>query len=177
MVAQAGASSEAPVSFRAGYANPVWATTSEIGVSGGSVNRYLKEAATCWLLPPPKNRNLSGLSQQFAAICRQLPHKSTISSHRQSVKHVAHWRGITSAFSLAASVWRCLMLKTYELTSDPLERINHLIAIIDLIADIVGTESDSRDDYLAALAEMLSVATRDLYSTMQCNQLPEVAHA
>lgn len=34
MVAQAGASSEAPVSFRAGYANPVWATTSEIGVSG-----------------------------------------------------------------------------------------------------------------------------------------------
>ncbi|EIN0720573.1 ash family protein, partial [Escherichia coli] len=37
MVAQAGASSEAPVSFRAGYANPVWATTSEIGVSGGSV--------------------------------------------------------------------------------------------------------------------------------------------
>ncbi|EGO8353319.1 host cell division inhibitor Icd-like protein [Escherichia coli] len=45
MVAQAGASSEAPVSFRAGYANPVWATTSEIGVSGGSVTCYLKEAA------------------------------------------------------------------------------------------------------------------------------------
>ncbi|HCR3061243.1 TPA: ash family protein, partial [Escherichia coli] len=41
MVAQAGASSEAPVSFRAGYANPVWATTSEIGVSGGSVTCYL----------------------------------------------------------------------------------------------------------------------------------------
>ncbi|EFH4939123.1 ash family protein, partial [Escherichia coli] len=40
MVAQAGASSEAPVSIRAGYANPVWATTSEIGVSGGSVTCY-----------------------------------------------------------------------------------------------------------------------------------------
>ncbi|HDY9258273.1 TPA: hypothetical protein RRJ33_000063 [Klebsiella pneumoniae] len=66
------------------------------------------------------------------------------------------------------------MLKTYELTSDPLERINHLIAIIDLMADIVGTESDSRDDYLAALTEMLSVATRDLYSTLQGNQLPEM---
>lgn len=65
-----GASSEAPVSFRAGYANPVWATTSEIGVSGGSVTCYLKEAATCWLLPLPKNRNLSGLSPQFAAIAR-----------------------------------------------------------------------------------------------------------
>lgn len=69
------------------------------------------------------------------------------------------------------------MLKTYELARDPLERINHLIAIIDLMAEIVGTESDSRDDYLAALIEMLSVATRDFYSTLQGNQLPEVAHA
>ncbi|HHR5697303.1 TPA: host cell division inhibitor Icd-like protein [Klebsiella michiganensis] len=51
MVAQAGASSEAPVSFRAGYANPVWATTSEIGVSGGGVTRYLKEAATMATTP------------------------------------------------------------------------------------------------------------------------------
>ena len=45
MVAQAGASHEAPVSNVAGYANPVWATTSEIGVSGGSSNRYSMEAA------------------------------------------------------------------------------------------------------------------------------------
>lgn len=66
------------------------------------------------------------------------------------------------------------MLKTYDLPYDPLERINHMIAIIDLMADIVGTESDNRDDYLAALAEMLSVATSDLYSTLQSNQLPEV---
>lgn len=51
MVAQAGASSEAPVSFRAGYANPVWATTSEIGVSGGGVTRYLKEAAAVATTP------------------------------------------------------------------------------------------------------------------------------
>ncbi|WP_263971488.1 host cell division inhibitor Icd-like protein [Escherichia coli] len=73
MVAQAGASSEAPVSIRAGYANPVWATTSEIGVSGGSVTCYRMEAATCWLLPLPKNRNLSGLSPQFAAVRRDCP--------------------------------------------------------------------------------------------------------
>ncbi|MGR8779741.1 ash family protein, partial [Klebsiella quasipneumoniae] len=78
MVAQAGASSEAPVSIRAGYANPAWATTSEIGVSGGSVTRYRMEAAA-WLLPSPKFRNLSGLSPLFAAICRQLPQKFTIS--------------------------------------------------------------------------------------------------
>ncbi len=54
MVAQAGASSEAPVSLKSGYANPVWATTPEIGVSGGSGNRYFKETAT-WL--PPQSRH------------------------------------------------------------------------------------------------------------------------
>jgi len=37
MVAQAGASQEAPVSIVSGYVNPVWATTLEVDVSGGSV--------------------------------------------------------------------------------------------------------------------------------------------
>jgi len=46
MVAQAGASHEAPVSNVAGYANPVWATTSEIGVSGGSCMLLTLETAT-----------------------------------------------------------------------------------------------------------------------------------
>lgn len=45
MVARAGQPSGWPVSNKAGYANPVRATTSEIGVSGGSSNRYLLEAA------------------------------------------------------------------------------------------------------------------------------------
>ena len=45
MVAQAGASYEAPVSNVAGYANPVWATTSEIGVSGGSSHMQTLEVA------------------------------------------------------------------------------------------------------------------------------------
>lgn len=45
MVAQAGASHEAPVSNVAGYANPVWATTSEIGVSSGSSHMQTLEAA------------------------------------------------------------------------------------------------------------------------------------
>lgn len=172
MVGCVGASSEAPGSLITGKANLAQFTTRQISLCGGGYIPLIKEAAK-WLLPLPKLRNLSGLSPQFAAICRQFLHKSTISPRRQSVKHAAHWRGITSAFSQVASVWRWLMLKTYDLPYDPLERINHLIAIIDLMADIVGTESDSRDDYLAALTEMLSVATRDLYSTLQCNQLPE----
>ena len=115
MVAQAGASSEAPVSIRAGYANPAWATTSEIGVSGGSVTRYRMEAAA-WLLPSPKFRNLSGLSPLFAAICRQLPPKFTISPHLLSVKPAVLWFGITSAFSLVASVWRWLMRNYFRIT-------------------------------------------------------------
>ncbi|HHQ6603420.1 TPA: host cell division inhibitor Icd-like protein [Serratia fonticola] len=45
MVARAGQPSGWPVSNKAGYANPVRATTSEIGVSGGGDNRYLLEVA------------------------------------------------------------------------------------------------------------------------------------
>ena len=45
MVVRAGQPSGWPVSIEAGYANPVRAATSEIGVSGGSNNRYSMEAA------------------------------------------------------------------------------------------------------------------------------------
>lgn len=119
MVAQAGASSEAPVSIRAGYANPVWATTSEIGVSGGSVTCYRMEAATCWLLPLPKNRNLSGLSPQFAAIARQLPPKFIILLSSLNAMLAVLWCAITSAFLLVVSAWRWLMIKTYDVHMDP----------------------------------------------------------
>lgn len=52
MVAQVGASSEAPVFVEAGYANPIWATTLEIGVSGGSNMCYSTETAL-WLQSQP----------------------------------------------------------------------------------------------------------------------------
>ena len=45
MAVRAGQPSGWPVSNKAGYANPVRAATSEIGVSGGSNNRYSMEAA------------------------------------------------------------------------------------------------------------------------------------
>ncbi|HAT23332.1 MAG TPA: hypothetical protein DCS81_02425 [Pantoea septica] len=50
MVAQAGASQEAPVSKKAGNANSVWATTQGVSVSSGSQHNYFLEAAL-WLLP------------------------------------------------------------------------------------------------------------------------------
>ena len=45
MVVRAGQPSGWPVSLKAGYANPVRATTSEIGVSGGSSHMQTLEAA------------------------------------------------------------------------------------------------------------------------------------
>lgn len=176
MVAQAGASSEAPVSIRAGYANPAWATTSEIGVSGGSVTRYRMEAAA-WLLPSPKFRNLSGLSPLFAAICRQLPQKFTMSPHLLSAKPAVLWFGITSAFSLAVSVWRWLMLKTYDVPVNPTERTHHLISLAELMRDVLDSKADSREDYLEALIAMLEMSLRDLHGLLEGNELPEVRHA
>ncbi|WP_258557233.1 ash family protein [Leclercia adecarboxylata] len=55
MVGWMGAEQSAPVTLYAGYANPVQLTTSEIGVSGGGIYSQYKEAAKCWLLPPPKS--------------------------------------------------------------------------------------------------------------------------
>ncbi|ATZ92890.1 MULTISPECIES: ash family protein [Dickeya] len=50
MVAQAGAPKGAPEPVVAGYANPVWATTHGIGVSGGGCFLLTTEAAL-WLRP------------------------------------------------------------------------------------------------------------------------------
>jgi len=116
MVGWAGASSEAPVSDNAGYANPVQSITSEIGVSGDGFNPQLSEAATCWLLPLPKFHNSSGLSPLFAAICRQLNPNFTISPHLLSVMPAVLWFAITSAFLPAASVWRWLMRNNFRIT-------------------------------------------------------------
>lgn len=177
MVGWAGASSEAPVSDNAGYANPVQSITSEIGVSGDGFNPLLSEAATCWLLPLPKFRNSSGLSPLFAAICRQLPQKFTILPHLLNVKPAVLWFAITSVFLPAASVWRWLMLKTYDVPVNPTERTHHLISLAELMRDVWGSKADSRDDYLEALIAMLDMSLRDLHGLLEGNELPEVSHA
>lgn len=172
MVAQAGASSEAPVSIRAGYANPVWATTSEIGVSGGSVTCYRMEAATCWLLPLPKNRNLSGLSPQFAAIARQLPPKFIILLPSLNAMLAVLWCAITSAFLLVVSAWRWHMIKTYDVHMDPLERTSQIITLTEVINDILVSNSPSRDEKLKALLAILDLAVRDVHFLLEGGQMP-----
>ncbi|MEP9118806.1 host cell division inhibitor Icd-like protein [Enterobacter roggenkampii] len=55
MVVRAGQPSGWPVSLKAGYANPVRAATSEIGVSGGSFSDYFKEIAPMATIPTPSH--------------------------------------------------------------------------------------------------------------------------
>lgn len=166
MVAQAGASSEAPVSIRAGYANPVWATTSEIGVSGGSVTCYRMEAATCWLLPLPKNRNLSGLSPQFAAIARQLPPKFTISPQRLSRKPAAFWRGITFAFLPDVFAQGAHMLNYFRVAGCATARSGELVEFVYIV--------DARSA-ISAKAEALNQARNERLSHIQITRIREVA--
>ncbi|HBA5683680.1 TPA: ash family protein, partial [Escherichia coli] len=56
MVGCMGLTSVRLVSLIASSPNPVQSTASELRTSGGGYKPSIKEAATCWLLPLPKNR-------------------------------------------------------------------------------------------------------------------------
>ena len=176
MVGWAGQPKGWPVSLYAGTANPVQSITIEFRSSGDGCNTPYKEAAK-WLLPLPKFRNSSGLSPLFAAICRQLNPNFTISPHLLSVKPADLWLAIMSAFLPAASAWRWLMLKTYDVPVNPTERTHHLISLAELMRDVLDSKADSRDDYLEALIAMLDMSLRDLHGLLEGNELPEVRHA
>lgn len=166
MVGCAGASSEAPVFIRAGKTNSVQSTTSKIGLFGGGVIPNRMEAALCWLLPLPKFRNLSGLSQQFAAICRQLPQKFTISPHLLSVMPAVLWLAITSAFLPAASVWRWLMRNYFRITG---YAVNKRGLTVGISYDIIS--SDTR----TAKAHAMLQAQRDGLIHIRILRVQEVA--
>lgn len=68
---------------------------------------------------PTQNRNLSGLSPQFAAIARQLPPKFIILLPSLNAMLAVLWCAITSAFLLVVSAWRWHMIKTYDVHMDP----------------------------------------------------------
>ncbi len=174
MVGWVGASSEAPVSDNAGYANPAQLTTSEIGVSGGGYKYQLSEAAS-WLLPSPKlHQNLSGLSPRFAAIVRQSKLLSTISLLFQNKKPAAFLRVTMFASLLVASSYRgCHMLKTYDLPVNPTERTGQLISLTELMRAVFIGNAESRDEYMDALIGMLDMSLRDLHSMLEGHEIPE----
>jgi hypothetical protein len=70
MVGCVGASSEAPVTIRAGYANPAQLTTSKIGVFGGGVIPNRMEAAAMLATTPTQNPQFIWL---IAAVRRDMP--------------------------------------------------------------------------------------------------------
>lgn len=69
MVGWMGASTEAPVSLIAGYANPIQSTTSKIGVFGGGFKTQIKEAAIM-ATTPTQNPQFIWL---IAAVRRDMP--------------------------------------------------------------------------------------------------------
>ncbi|RJT26104.1 hypothetical protein D6029_06715 [Buttiauxella izardii] len=66
------------------------------------------------------------------------------------------------------------MLKTYDLTVDPIERTAQLISLAELMRDVLESDSDNRDKYLAALVGLFDISIRDLHCLLEGNQLPEV---
>ncbi|HAT2608032.1 TPA: hypothetical protein I8235_000969 [Kluyvera intermedia] len=65
------------------------------------------------------------------------------------------------------------MRRVYDLPIDPLARTAHMISLVELMNDILATESDTRDEYLDALLGMLGMAMRDLHSLLEGNECPE----
>ncbi|KHN91541.1 hypothetical protein BSK71_07820 [Pectobacterium actinidiae] len=160
MVGWMGAEQSAPVSCNAGYANPVQLTTSEIGVSGGGITSQLQEAATCRLLPLPKNRNLFGLLPPFVVTVRRSPLLSTISLLFLSMKPAAYWFVIMSAFSLDACPFRrCAMFDNTPLELE--EIIDQCRALA--YAAVNTDEPQAREILLFVLQERID----HLYRTSQ----------
>lgn len=146
MVALVGQPSGWPVSIEAGSANPVSVTTNhEICTSGGDSKNSM-EAAT-WLLPSPKVRNLSGLSQQFVAIVRQSKPLSTTSQHIQSEKHAAHWREITlPSLPVAFRCRRYAMFNLQTLTAKARELRGNVVKAVSTKGSRTMTPVYDRDE-------------------------------
>ena len=165
MVGCVGASSEAPGSLITGKANLAQFTTRQISLCGGGYIPLIKEAAK-WLLPLPKFRNLSGLSPLFAAICRQLPQKFTISPHLLSAKPAVLWRGITFAFSPDVFAQGAHMLNYFRVAGCATARSGELVEFVYIV--------DARSA-ISAKAEALNQARNERLSNIQITRIREVA--
>jgi hypothetical protein len=122
--------------------------------------------AAAWLLPSPKFRNSSGLSPLFAAICRQLPQKFTISPQRLSRKPAALWRGITFAFSPDAFAQGAYMLNYFRVAGCATARSGELVEFVYIV--------DARSA-ISAKAEALNQARNERLSHIQITRIREVA--
>ena len=114
---------------------------------------------------PTQNRNLSGLSPQFAAIARQLPPKFTISPQRLSRKPAAFWRGITFAFAGRIRTG-AHMLNYFRVAGCATARSGELVEFVYIV--------DARSA-ISAKAEALNQARNERLSHIQITRIREVA--
>ena len=166
MAALAGLSSDRPVSFVSGSLNPVSvAANHDIETSGGdSLNT--KEAAI-WLLPPPKNRLLSGaFTHASNPAISLLP--LALNPKPVLCYPIAH------ACLLLVFAQGALMLKSYDVPANPVIYTKHLIALAQLTGDVLTNDSAPDTDFLLALAFSIETVARDLHCMLESNELPEV---
>lgn len=67
------------------------------------------------------------------------------------------------------------MLKSYDLPINPTERTAQLISLAELMRDVLESESDNREEYLATLIGLFEISIRDLHCLLEGSELPEVA--
>ncbi|EEF4970967.1 host cell division inhibitor Icd-like protein [Salmonella enterica] len=111
MVGCAGASSEAPVSIRAGKTNSAQSTTSKIGLFGGGFIPNRMETAT-WLLSQPRHNRQKSFFPTFALFLK----KPKLASTRLFWLYTGNAVKCSTALSwhwkpLALSTWRQIMTK------------------------------------------------------------------
>ena len=168
--------------IRAGFSDsrlrqPVQFTTSEIGVSGGGYQDHESEAAYMLATTPTQNPQFIWL---IAAVRRDMPTITAKNHHIAAPSERDARRSLVRdhvCFLPTVSVWRWLMLKTYDVPVNPTERTHHLVSLAELMRDVLDSKADSRDDYLEALIAMLDMSLRDLHGLLEGNELPEVRHA
>ena len=156
-----------PVSIQAGYANLIQLTTSlRLASLGGEFKIHCIEAAI-WLLPPLKNHLLSGvftLASNPAISLLPL----VLSQKHDLCYPIAH------ACLLLASEQGALMLKSYDVPTNPAIYTNHLISLAQLTSDVLTNDSAPDTDFLLALAFSIETVARDLHTMLESNELPEV---
>ena len=69
------------------------------------------------------------------------------------------------------------MIKTYDVHMDPLERTSQIITLTEVINDISGENSPSRDEKLKALLAILDLAVRDVHFLLEGGEMPGKSRA
>lgn len=68
------------------------------------------------------------------------------------------------------------MLRTYDLPSNPVDRVRDLISLTELMRDVHVGDSDCKEEYVSALISMMELALHDLRCLLEGNEIPGGNH-